>query len=129
MLLGIVLFLYGLSIGYALPEVWPLPNADFGAHIFKIDAEDIANDIFDLVHAVLLKYKFVVIRDQKNLTIDGLRRFSQRLGALYDPLPGLSHYPGYSDVDVISNVEQDDSLLTGLLRDQNEHDFRSDFAW
>ena len=111
-----------LSISYALPELWPLPNIDFGAHIFKVNSENIANDVFDLVHAVLLKYKFIVIRDQKLLSIDGQRKLSQRLGALHDHLDGSSLYPGYSDVDI---VQGDGSSLNREL----EHNFLSDFSW
>jgi alpha-ketoglutarate-dependent taurine dioxygenase len=107
--------------------VWPLP-LKFGAHIKNIEVENITDDVFDLVHSVLLKYKVVIIPNQESLTIEGQRRFTQRFGKLHVHLESSSHYPGYSDVNVVSNIKNENGSYIGLFGAHVEN-FHSDLSW
>lgn len=112
-----------------LPQLWPVPGAsNFGAHILNVDVENISEDVFDLVHEKLLLHKVIVIRNQQNLTVEGQRRFTQRFGSLHVHLESSSHYPGYSDVNVVSNIKNENGAYIGLFGAHVEN-FHSDLSW
>jgi alpha-ketoglutarate-dependent taurine dioxygenase len=125
------------AFGYALavpdladvPQVWPLPNPNnFGAHIFNVNVENISDGVFDLVHEKLLFHKVIIVRNQGNLTVEGQRRFTQRFGQLHVHLESSSHYPGYSDVNVVSNIKNENGAYIGLFGAHVEN-FHSDLSW
>lgn len=122
-------FISALPSPDEVPQVWPVPNSNsFGAHILNVDVENISEDVFDLVHEKLLLHKVVVIRNQQNLTVEGQRRFTQRFGSLHVHLESSSHYPGYSDVNVVSNIKNENGAYIGLFGAHVEN-FHSDLSW
>jgi alpha-ketoglutarate-dependent taurine dioxygenase len=68
-------------------EIIPNENG-FGAKVFNARLENISDEDFQLIHDSLLKYKFLVLKNQENLTAIAQRAFSLRFGVLQGNLIG-----------------------------------------
>ena len=100
----------------------------FGCEILDADLEHLTDAQFDEVHKTLLDCKLLVVRNQKNLSIQGQREFSQRLGVLRVHLESASRHPVYPDVNLVSNVKDSKGAYTGLTGLHVEH-YHSDLSW
>lgn len=100
----------------------------FAASIAGVDLEMISDDDFDAVHLALLSHKVIVVRNQTNLTVEGQRRFTQRFGNLHVHLESSSHLPGFQDVNVVSNIKNENGNYIGLFGKHVEN-FHSDLSW
>lgn len=108
-------------------EVHPI-NDSFGAEIIGLSLETLTDAQFDIVHDTLLRYKVVVVRNQQDLSVEGQRLFSKRLGRLHEHLESSSHLPGYRDVNVVSNIKNSNGSYIGLFGKHVEN-FHSDLSW
>lgn len=105
----------------------PIPNS-FAGEILQLNLEAITDEEWFIVHRLLLKYKVLVFRNQTELTIEGQRAFTQRFGELMVHVTGTAHYPGYDDVNIISNMKNASGFPIGLHGRQVEH-FHTDLSW
>jgi alpha-ketoglutarate-dependent taurine dioxygenase len=122
------LFLCFISSSYSI-EIRPLrKDRDFAAEITHVSLEDIDDATFDLLHYALLKYKVVVVRNQPDFSVEGQRRFTKRFGHLHVHLESSSHLPGYQDVNVVSNIKNENGSYIGLFGKHVEN-FHSDLSW
>jgi taurine dioxygenase len=118
----------------AIPEMRSVPyvrlneDSKFGVHIFNVNIENISNEEFDLVHENLLLHRVVIVRNQGNLTVEGQRKYAQRFGPLHVHLESSSHYPGYTDVNVVSNIKNEKGSYIGLFG-MHVETFHSDLSW
>ena len=124
----IILAVCNVFTAFAIPDVRPLSNSEFGAHIQNVNLESILDEDFDVVHNALLRYKVIVIKNQADLTIEGQRQFTQRFGPLHVHLESSSHFPGYTDVNVVSNIKNENGSYIGLFGAHVEN-FHSDLSW
>ena len=124
----IILAVCNVFTAFAIPDVRPLSNSEFGAHIYNVNLESILDEDFDVVHNALLRYKVIVIKNQADLTIEGQRQFTQRFGPLHVHLESSSHFPGYTDVNVVSNIKNENGSYIGLFGAHVEN-FHSDLSW
>lgn len=125
-ILGFIVSLCTLTFLHGL-EVEPLAN-NFGAYVHNADIENIGNVDFDIIHNALLTHKVVVVRNQAGLTVEGQRRFTRRFGHLHVHLESSSHLPGYTDVNVVSNIKNENGSYIGLFGAHVEN-FHSDLSW
>jgi taurine dioxygenase len=100
----------------------------FGAKIVDVNMEQISGRDFDFIHAALLAYKVLIVGSQINLTVDGQRQFTSRFGSLHVHLDNTSHYPGYNDINVVSNIKGIGGVPIGLSGPRVEK-FHSDLSW
>jgi hypothetical protein len=100
----------------------------FGAEILEADISRISDEEFDLVHDALLRHKLLIIRNQSNLTVEGQRAFTAKFGKLHVHLESSSHLPGYTDVNVVSNIRNQNGAYTGLFGAHVEN-LHSDLSW
>eukprot|EP01032_Pedospumella_encystans_P030497 gene30497-34424_t len=115
--LSILALLHGI-------EVAPVAG-NFGAYIHNTDVENISNKDFDILHEALLRHKVIIVRNQAGLTVEGQRRFTKRFGPLHIHLESSSHLPGYTDVNVVSNIKNANGSYIGLFGAHVEN-FHSD---
>lgn len=108
-------------------EIEPLSN-NFGAFVHNADVEHITDTDFDHIHQALLQYKVIVVRNQAGLTVEGQRKFTKRFGHLHVHLESSSHLPGYTDVNVVSNIKNENGSYIGLFGAHVEN-FHSDLSW
>jgi alpha-ketoglutarate-dependent taurine dioxygenase len=110
-------------------EINPLRGSEeFVAEIFGVNLESISDVEFNQLHEALLRYKIVVVRNQKDFSVEGQRSFTKRLGRLHVHLESSSHYPGYADVNVVSNIKNSTGHYIGLYGKHVEN-FHSDLSW
>ena len=108
-------------------EVVPVAG-NFGGYIHNTDVENISNRDFDILHEALLRHKVIIVRNQIGLTVEGQRRFTKRFGPLHVHLESSSHLPGYTDVNVVSNIKNANGSYIGLFGAHVEN-FHSDLSW
>jgi taurine dioxygenase len=106
----------------------PIVNDQFVAEILNLDLEHVTDEDFTFIEEQLLRYKVLAIRNQKDLTVEGQRHFSQRFGTLHVHLESASHYEGYPDVNLVSNIKNADGKYIGLYGKHVE-EFHSDLSW
>ncbi len=121
-------FLYHVNAGFSSYVVNPIVNDHFVAEILNVDLEHITSDDFNFIENQLLKYKVLVIRNQKDLTVEGQRQFSKRFGELHVHLESASHYDGYADVNLVSNIKNADGKYIGLYG-RHVEEFHADLSW
>ena len=74
----------------------------------------------ELISEALVQHKVLVIRDQKNMTVEDLREFTKFFGKLHVHLESSSHYRNkeglvsYEDVNVVSNIRNEQGMVIGL---------------
>ena len=118
-----------LALGSASSiQVQPLSNTKIGASIHGVDVETISEEDFDRVHDALLRYKVIIVKNQASLSVEGQRHFTQRFGPLHVHLESSSHLPGYTDVNVVSNIKNENGSYIGLFGAHVEN-FHSDLSW
>lgn len=100
----------------------------FSSEICGIDVESISDAEFNVVHDALLRHKVVIMRNQSLLSIEGQRQFTKRFGHLHVHLESSSHLPGYKDVNVVSNIKNENGAYIGLFGAHVEN-FHSDLSW
>ena len=118
------------SLGCLQPtsfQVNAIPGG-FAGEVVGLNLETITNDEFALVHRLLLKYKVLVFRNQSELTTEGQRSFTQRFGQLMVHIESTAHYPGYKDVNVISNLKNSSGVPIGLYGEHVEN-YHTDLSW
>ena len=94
-----------------------------GVDLMHLTAEE-----FDELHRALLNCKVLVVRDQAGLTVEGQRAFSQRFGKLHVHLESASHHQGFPDVNLVSNIRNEQGAYIGLYGKHVES-FHSDLSW
>lgn len=101
----------------------------FGGEISNVDLEKgLTDDIFKEIHQALLQHKVLVFRNQQ-LSVEGQRAFSQRFGQLHVHADTITHYSGYNDVNLVSNIKNPETgRYTGLNGLEVDY-FHSDLAW
>ncbi len=109
-------------------SIHPVSSTSFGAEITGVSLETLTNKEFDSIHDALLRHKVLVIRNQQDLSVEGQRLFSKRLGRLHEHLESSSHLPGYRDVNVVSNIKNSNGSYIGLYGKHVEN-FHSDLSW
>lgn len=109
-------------------EVRELSSPDFAAEVIGIQLPAISSEEFDELHQFLLTYKVLIIRNQSSLSVEDQRTFTQKFGPLHAHLESTSHLPGYSDVNVISNIRNISGGATGLYGEHVEN-FHTDLSW
>lgn len=108
--------------------ITPIGENNFAAEITGVRVESLTDLEFDVIHDALLRNKVIVIRNQTDLTVEGQRRLTQRLGRLHVHLESSSHLPGYKDVNVVSNIKNENGAYIGLAGAHVEN-FHSDLSW
>lgn len=108
-------------------EVKQIPGS-FAGEISGLNIETISDEEWAIVHRLLLKYKVLVFHNQSELTVEGQRAFTSRFGELMVHVTGTAHYPGYADVNIISNMRNASGFPIGLHGRQVEH-FHADLSW
>lgn len=93
-----------------------------------VDLMTLSQEDFDVLHHALLKCKVLIVRDQKRLTVEGQRAFSQRFGKLHVHLESASHHEGFPDVNLVSNIRNNQGAYIGLYGKHVEN-FHSDLSW
>jgi len=100
-----------------------------GADIEGVDIEKMADvQLFDSIHSALINNKVLAIRNQFNLTTEGLRLFSNHFGVLRVHMDSTAHHPNYSDVNYVSNMKNSSGHHIGLHGTHVET-FHSDLSW
>lgn len=126
--LSLLVVCLGLYLTDAL-QINPLRSGEeFAAEVFGVDLESINDEDFNQLHEALLRYKILVVRNQKDFSVEGQRSFTKRLGKLHVHLESSSHYPGFSDVNVVSNIKNGTGHYIGLYGKHVEN-FHSDLSW
>ena len=100
----------------------------FGASITGADLNTISDADFDIIHDALLRYRVIVVRNQQDMTVESQRSFTKRFGALHVHLESSSHLPGYKDVNVVSNIKNENGSYIGLYGAHVEN-LHSDLSW
>jgi taurine dioxygenase len=113
--------------GTCLLTIIPFEGS-FGAEIIGLNLATINDYEFESINQALLKHKVVVVRNQSLLTVDDQRLFSQRFGPLHVHLESSSHLPGYTDVNVVSNIKTEAGAYSGL-HGAHVETFHSDLSW
>lgn len=108
-------------------EAHPIQGS-FAGEITGLNLETITDVEFALVNRLLLKYKVLVFRNQSALSTEGQRKFTQRFGELMVHIEGTAHYPGYKDVNVISNLRNSSGVPIGLYGEHVES-YHTDLSW
>jgi taurine dioxygenase len=116
-------------LAYELRVLNPHEHPQFGAEILGLDLETIDDKSFDAVHDALLRYKVLVVRNQKDLSVEGQRNFTKRFGHLHVHLESSSHLPGYQDVNVVSNIKNSSTGKYIGLYGAHVENFHSDLSW
>jgi taurine dioxygenase len=124
-ILLVLFLLYRVVKAYDLQDLHE--GNDYGAVITGINLEKIDELTFNEIHQQLLKYKILVVRNQQNLTAEDLRNFGLKFGQLHVHLESASHLPGFSDVNVVSNIRNNGTHI-GLYGAHVEA-FHSDLSW
>lgn len=106
----------------------PIVNDHFVAEILDLDLETLNDEDFHFLEEQLLHYKVVVVRNQPKLTVEGQRRFSQRFGSLHVHLESASHHKGYNDVNLVSNIKNEEGKYIGLYGRHVEN-YHTDLSW
>ena len=88
----------------------------------------LTEDEFAVLSVLLVRHKVLVVRSQRNMSVEDLRSFTLRFGVLHVHLESASHYPGYTDVNVVSNIRNKDGNFIGLYGTHVEN-FHSDLSW
>lgn len=109
-------------------QVKPFSDAKIGASVVDVDIETISQEDFDRLHDALLRYKVIIVKNQASLSVEGQRHFTQRFGPLHVHLESSSHLPGYTDVNVVSNIKNENGSYIGLFGAHVEN-FHSDLSW
>lgn len=123
-------FLLGLRLCSVVSrEISVTPfNRGFGASIAGTDLNTVSDADFDVIHDALLRYRVIVVRNQQDLTVEGQRSFTKRFGDLHVHLESSSHLPGYKDVNVVSNIKNENGSYIGLYGAHVEN-LHSDLSW
>lgn len=100
-----------------------------GAEILGIIVDSISSDELEFVHQQLLLHKVLVIRNQSNLSVEGLRTFTRYFGDMYSHLESQSHLNGYTDVNIVSNIRDPTTGLNIGLYGAHVENFHSDLSW
>lgn len=100
----------------------------FGCEVTGVNIGSLSAEEFDSLHRTLLQCRVVVVRDQKDLTVEDQRRFSQRFGTLHVHLESASHYDGYADVNLVSNIRNAQGNYIGLYGKHVES-YHADLSW
>jgi alpha-ketoglutarate-dependent taurine dioxygenase len=108
--------------------VRPVEGESFGGEILGMDVETINHADFNIVKNALNVFKVIAIRNQSALTVEGQRKFTERFGPLHVHLESASHLPGYTDVNVVSNIKDANGSYIGLYGKHVEN-FHSDLSW
>ena len=101
------------------------PLSPFGAEITDVTNLD---EAFGQIEKVLLEHKVVAVRNQADLTVEGLRAFTRHFGELHVHLESASHLDGYTDVNVVSNIRNAEGSFIGLYGKHVEN-YHSDLSW
>lgn len=112
----------------AYPIVNSIITDNFVGEIHNISLERIDQDGFNFVNEMLHRYKVLVFRNQSDLTVPGQREFSKYFGTLHVHLESASHYQGYADVNLVSNIKNEEGKYIGLYGKHVEL-FHSDLSW
>ena len=97
------LFYFPLLIVNSI-EIKHFYNYTFGAEVMNFNLESISNDEFDMIHTALLTRKVVILRKQHSVDVERLRYFASRFGRLQVHVESSAHYPGYNDINIVSNI-------------------------
>ncbi len=125
----VLLFLCSCSSVYATFSAKPVRDGNlFGCEVTGINISSLSQEEFDSLHRTLLQCRVVVVRDQKDLTVEDQRRFSQRFGTLHVHLESASHHDGYADVNLVSNLRNAQGNYIGLYGKHVES-YHSDLSW
>jgi alpha-ketoglutarate-dependent taurine dioxygenase len=116
-------------LAFELRILSPNEHSQFGAEILGLDVETIDDKSFDAVHDALLRYKVLVVRNQRDLSVEGQRKFTKRFGHLHVHLESSSHLPGYQDVNVVSNIKNSTTGKYIGLYGAHVENFHSDLSW
>jgi len=84
---------------------------------------------FDAIHLSLLEYKVVVIREQASANVEDFRSFMRHFGKLFSHVESSSHLPGYTDVNLVSNIANVESGLPIGLNGTHTDTWHSDLSW
>jgi len=103
-------------------------QAGFGAELSGAALNNVTDTDFDIIHDALLRYKVIVVRNQQDLSVEGQRSLTRRFGHLHVHLESTSHLPGYTDVNVVSNIKNENGSYIGLYGAHVEN-LHSDLSW
>jgi alpha-ketoglutarate-dependent taurine dioxygenase len=101
---------------------------DFVAEVQDVSLESISDADFDFLHDALLRYKVLIVRNQKTFSVEDQREFTKRLGHLHVHLESASHHPVYKDVNLVSNIKNATGQYIGLYGKHVEN-FHTDLSW
>ena len=100
----------------------------FGCEVSGVQVRALSAEELDQLHRAFLRCRVLVVRDQKGLTVEEQRRFSQRFGTLHVHLESASHYDGYPDVNLVSNIRNAQGNYVGLYGKHVEL-YHTDLSW
>lgn len=112
-------------------ETWivnPIVSGSYIAEVISADLEMIDDQDFERVLQLLLQYKVLAFRNQSSLSVEGQRAFSKRFGELHVHLESASHFEGHKDVNLVSNIKNENGGYIGLYGKHVEL-FHTDLSW
>jgi alpha-ketoglutarate-dependent taurine dioxygenase len=106
-------------------------KANFGGKISGLQIKNILNSSSDLeqLNELLIQRKILIIEDQKDLSAEDLRRFSQYFGTLQIHKDVNSRHPTFEDVNVISNIKDPITNEYIGLHGADVEKFHTDLSW
>lgn len=113
------------ALGMIVTDIYP-----FGSEITNLDIKSgVSAEDLVIIKEKLIQRKVLVFRDQKHFTVESLRNFSSLFGKLLVHGDSNSHFQGYPDVNLVSNIKNESTGryigLNGLEVDL----FHSDMSW
>lgn len=83
---------------------------------------------FNFIEQALLRYKVLVLRNV-SIDVEEFRTFSRNFGDLHIHLESSSHLPGYSDVNAVSNIRNNETGQINGLYGNHVEVYHSDLSW
>lgn len=107
--------------------LFTLALAALSIDINELDLQSLAG--LQALEASLLEHHVVVIRGAASVDAEELRRITRFFGELHVHLESSSHFPGYSDVNVVSNIRNNETGQINGLYGVHVESYHSDLSW
>ncbi len=107
--------------------LFPIALAALSVEINDLDLQSSAG--LQALEASLVEHHVVIIRGAASVDVEELRRITRHFGELHVHLESSSHFPGYSDVNVVSNIRNNETGQINGLYGVHVESYHSDLSW
>lgn len=124
--------MFGGSTGYALLLLVGCVSWQCAFAALSVDFQDLnllSTSGLQALEASLHQHKVVIIKGAASIDVEELRRITRFFGELHVHLESSSHFPGYSDVNVVSNIRNNETGQINGLYGVHVESYHSDLSW